>query len=421
MSKHLSDYKNILFLVNRNLYYRHYGPFIEYLQKVGHHVHLLHDYSHSKEGVKAGYFPALFSVPQFKRKISFIGVYYTNSDIIKFVRSHKIDYIFSVNSYRSYKIEISEIRPCKWIVLQHWADNFQQGVEEVFGCDHFLSYSNHWWDRFVGSDYFRQGNGTADTPKIHHVGHPLNFLYNDLDAKKIKEKYNLHPDKKVLTYLPIGPPNMYEFQKMLQRVWLVRHYSSLPSNLFLNLARKMLSPLIFRSKQTALNEKSVILSIKKFCKSNDYIFVVKSRLKAPLSKYFTDNADTVLYDETFYPPTISELLFVSDITISHFSMATFEAMAMKSYKINIDLEPVFDIFTSHYKTLFGTTWIDDFNTTGMGAIIKGNAFIENFGDSSADAYKFKDKNYTLFMNKYFSGVDDVRFKEEIDGIIEQAN
>lgn len=305
--------------------------------------------------------------------------------------------------------------------MQHWADNFQQGVDEVFGCDHFLSYSKLWWESFLGSDYFQQGNGNALSPKTHHIGHPLNFLYAHLNDKGIKEKYNLHPEKKVLTYLPIGPPNMYGFRKLLQRVWLVRHYSSLPKSLFMKLSLKMFSPLIFRSKQTALNEKSVILSIKKFCTNNDYTFVVKSRLKAPLSKYFTDNADAVLYDETFYPPTISELLYVSDITISHFSMATFEAMAMKSFKININLEPVFDVFTGHYDKLFGNTWIDDFSTTGMGSIIKGNAFIENFGNSSADAYKFQENNYLTFMKKYFSGIDDVRFKEEIDGIIEQTN
>ncbi len=408
-------------MVNRNLYYRHYGPFIEYLQGQGHSIFLLHDYSHTKKGVKAGYFPSLHSIPQFSGNVLFSGIYHDHTDIIEFIKAHRIQLVFSLHSYHHYKINMDGLRPCKWIVMQHWADNFQQGANEVLGCDHFLSYSKWWWESFLRSDYFKKGNRNSVFPKIHHIGHPLNFLFNELDAKKIKEKYNLHPEKKVLTYLPIGPPNMYGFRRRFQRVWLVRHYSSLPRSLFLKLAMPIISPLLFRSKQTDLDEKRVILAIKQFCNNNDHTFVVKSRLKAPLSKCFTDHADAVLYDETFYPPTISELLFVSDITISHFSMATFEAMAMKSFNININLEPVFDIFTGHYDKLFKNNWIDDFGTTGMGAIINGNAFVDKFGDSSAETFKFQEDRYSKIMDKYFSGVDDVNFKKELDGIIAHAN
>ena len=62
--------KAILFIVQRNLYYRHYGPFIKYFLCKSHAVHLLHDYSQPREGTKGGYFPSLSSVPQFNIKIS---------------------------------------------------------------------------------------------------------------------------------------------------------------------------------------------------------------------------------------------------------------------------------------------------------------------------------------------------------------
>ena len=80
--------------------------------------------------------------------------------------------------------------------------------------------------------------------------------------------------------------------------------------------------------------------------------IIKTRLKSRHSQFLLDNIDYIFFEETFYPPTITELLYVSDIAISHFSMATFESIAMKSYKININLEPVFDIFTDHFRFAF---------------------------------------------------------------------
>ena len=127
--------------------------------------------------------------------------------------------------------------------------------------------------------------------------------------------------------------------------------------------------------------------------------------------------DHLLYDESFYPPTISELLFISDITVSHFSMATFEAIAMKSFKININLEPVFEIFTDHFSTLFGNNWIDDFNTQGLGEIITGSDFINKFADSNYKEFQFNEKYYDDFMLKYFSGTNSMLFDKVMNEII----
>ena len=208
--------KNILFLVNRNLYYRHYGPFIDYFLNLGHNLNLLHDYSHARDGVKGSYFPALNSVPDFKGKISFYGIYKTKNDIISFIKENSIDFVFSLNSYNYYDIDKVSIEPSKWVCLQHWADNFQYGPIEPFSCDHFLSYSKYWWDSFIRSDYHKDSHILK--PKIHHIGHPLNYLIDKLDRDYIKKKYNIPLDKKVLTYLPIGPAPMYIFQTVYQKL-----------------------------------------------------------------------------------------------------------------------------------------------------------------------------------------------------------
>ena len=410
--------KRVLFVVDRNLYYRHYGPFIAYLIDKGHDVHLLHNYSHPREGIKGGYFPALYSVPQFDRNIRFIGLYNTKSDLISYIDGNNIDFVFSLMSYNYYKISPQHISSCQWVVLQHWADNFQYGASEVFGCDYFLSYSKLWWNNFMGSSYFGHKDDINKQPEVHHVGHPLNFLISQLDTKNIKKKYNLPLENKVLTYLPIGPPAMYGFESFYQKLWLVYKYSSLSHNPIIKAIASVASKILFRKEHELVNERQIVDSIKQFCLKNDFTFVVKTRSKSVHSKYLLNTADYVFYDETFYPPTISELLFISDITISHFSMATFEAIAMKSYKININLEPVFGVFTSLFTSLFKKEWIKDFNTQGLGKIINGGDFIRNFADSDCNKYKFNEKNYDSFMMKYFSGSNDSEFKGKMEAIIQ---
>ena len=380
-------------------------------------MHLLHDYSQLREGNKGGYFPSLFSVPQFDKKISFIGSFNTTKDIISYVRSNNIDYVFTLHSYIHYGIQTGQIRPCKWVVLQHWADNFQHGPKEVFGCDHFLSYSRLWWESFLLSDYNEKIKARKNNPKIHHIGHPLNYLIENLDSKYIKKKYNIPLDKKVLTYLPIGPASMYGFRNFFQKLWLVTKYSSLPHKISVQLISSLINLVLFRSAQSLVDEKLIISAIKRFCKNNGFTFIVKTRFKSVHSQFLLDHVDHLFYDESFYPPTISELLFISDITVSHFSMATFEAIAMKSFKININLEPVFDIFTNHFSTLFGNDWIDDFNIQGLGSIINGSEFVKKFADSHYNDFQFNEKHYDEFMLKYFSGTKPENFEKAIDEII----
>ncbi len=379
----------------------------------GHSIHLLHDYSQTRDGVKGGYFPALFSAPQFENEITFIGTYHSSSDIIDFVLSRKIEVVYSLNSWISYNVDIKRIRPCKWVVLQHWGDNFAQGPETVFQCDHFLSYSEYWWNSFLNSTYYRNASVIPDPPEVQHIGHPLNFLILELDKEQIKNKYNLCSKKGVLTYLPIGTPYMYCFKSLMQKIWLVYHYSSIPKKKFLHKIISYIASIYFKDKQTKVNEKNIVLSIKHFCSRNNLTFVVKTRFKTPISKFIEVNADVVYYDETFYPATITELMFVSDIVVSHLSMASFEAIAMKAYTININLRPVYGVFAEVLNDLFDNKWVDDFNTDGLGTIIDGDTFANSFSKEDIENFRFNDGHYIKFMNKYFGGTSPDNFKKTL--------
>jgi hypothetical protein len=408
----MANENRILFIVERNIYYRHYGPFIDFFLKRNQEVYLIHDYSHPRDGSKAGYFPSLYSSPRFEKQCKLISIYSSKNELVEFINSHDINFTFSLMSLNHYNIKKLEVPRTKWVLLQHWADNFQHGSSELCDSDIFLSYSKLWWDSFVMSKY----NNIPDSLislDVYHVGHPLNFLINSLSVKNIRDKYGLYQDKKVLVYLPIGPPKMYNFTSIFQKIWLAYYYSSL-SNKVIN---RFLKLFFAFNKKLHFDEEDILRSIRDFCNHNNYYFIVKTRSKSIHSQYLIDTADYVFYDESFYPPTISELLFISDITVSHFSMSTFEAVAMKSYIININLEPVFNIFTNHFSCLFGSKWLKDFNTNGISQIITKNEFVNSFGEMNESHFRFSMEKYNIFMNKYFSGVKSHYFYSILNNFI----
>ena len=407
----------ILFLTNRNIYYRHYGPFINYLLNEESSVHLLHDFNHPRKGLKKDYFPHLHSVPQFNKNIQFIGYYNDKNDIVNYINQNDIQVIFSLHSYISYGINKHEINKSKWVTLQHWADNFQHGTEEVLKCDLFLSYSKFWWDSFLNSEYHLKENSNINLPKVYHIGHPLNYLNNDLDKNLIKKKYCFLPEKKVLTYLPIGPPRGYAFENIFQKIWLAGHYSSLIPSLKWKIIKAIDRLLIFRTREKKVKEKDIIIAIKRFCLTNNFTFVIKLRAKSTCTQIMIECADKILYDENLYPPTITELMHVSDITISHQSMTTFEAMAMKGYCINIDLKPVLGIMDKVHRTLFNKEWESVLNIKNMSKEYSGSEFINEFASSSSNDFDFNEKHYDDFMLKYFSGTKPENFEKAIDKII----
>ena len=73
------------------------------------------------------------------------------------------------------------------------------------------------------------------------------------------------------------------------------------------------------------NDVNIVKAVRRFCDQNDAYLVVKTRTKTLAYDYEKEAADLLLYDESDYPPTILEILSISDLLIGYHSMAVTEA------------------------------------------------------------------------------------------------
>ena len=270
----------ILFLVERNLYYKFYGPIIEGFISRGHEIHLLHRYKPENldlKNQKLFYYPFLSQVPQFSKKICFISMFSKNEEINDYANCNGINFIFSLGSRGGYSLPKIE---AKWCTIQHGLDSF---VEKNFNSDYFFVYSKNW----IQSNSF--------TPNKDVIIIETGMYYCEEYIKdEVMKKYNLDQNKKYVFFipLPVNTSSSYTFIRGRIRRFFINRY----------LIKTELKLLKF------LNEK--------FNKIG-YEIIIKTRFKRFLSKNYYKYAK-VFYDECFYPSTVNELLSISEVTVVNF-------------------------------------------------------------------------------------------------------
>jgi len=270
----------ILFLVERNLYYKFYGPIIEGFLKRGCEIHLLHRYDQTTlnyKNQKMFYYPFLSQVPQFSKKIDFVSIFRTNEEISKYIEKFNIGYVFSLSSRGQYKIKKTVT---KWCTIQHGVDSFK---ENNFDSDFFFVYSKKW----IREDIFKHENDV----KIVEVGM---YYCEDFSRAKVVRKYNLDENKKYIFFVPL-PVNSYDAYTFI-RGRIKRFFM----NYFL--------------KKTEL---ALLSELKTQLKPHGYEIIIKSRFKRFLSKDYFKHAH-VFYDDSFYPSSLNELLGISETVMVNF-------------------------------------------------------------------------------------------------------
>ncbi|OFZ51876.1 MAG: hypothetical protein A2381_01060 [Bdellovibrionales bacterium RIFOXYB1_FULL_37_110] len=270
----------ILFLVERNLYYKFYGPIIEGLLKCGCEIHLLHRYDQttlSYKNQKMFYYPFLSQVPQFSKKVEFVSIFRTNEEIVEYIKKFNIEYVFSLSSRGQYKIKKTMT---KWCTVQHGVDSFK---ERSFDSDFFFVYSRNW----IRADIFKYNEDV----KIVEVGM---YYCEEFSKGSVARKYNLDENKKYIFFvpLPVNTSSAYTFIKG-------------------GLRRFCLNKFLIK------NELEILKFLKSELQGHGYEIIVKSRFKRFLSEEYNKFAN-IFYDESFYPSSVNELLSTSEATIVNF-------------------------------------------------------------------------------------------------------
>ena len=159
-------------------------------------------------------------------------------------------------------------------------------------------------------------------------------------------------------------------------------------------------------------------AMREFCDRQDGCLVLKGRVKKPISEATCALADLVLYDETFHPTTMTELLSVSELLVTHFSMAVFEAMNIGVYNIYIGLGPMFDAQVALIDDLFPGDWREDLTTSGVNEIQDAADFIRSFGESQLADYHLDGVSQQAAAAKYFSCPPGKATKQCVDALLE---
>ncbi len=393
--------KTVIFIIDRDIYFKFYSTIINEFLVRGFMVFLAHNHVNSRFPLsnKSLSFPSLSKAPQFgidktyQRSFIFKKI----DELITKINNEKIEYVFSLHSRSYYSIDKNTIPSSKWVTLQHWADNFVSEhalKKDILDCDYLCMYSKIWWNGFLKSKFSNNIAKSSKFPKILFHGNPYHDTFENFDNNQIREKYGIDLSKRIVLYIPLGFGGNH-LQTFSEKVW--SHYYNQT-----NKYPKFLLSLYAKFLRSKITEVDLIKKMQAFCKDNDAILVIKGRVKKPIPQDVERLCDNVIYDETFYPSTICELISVSSLVISHFSMTIFDVINHGVFNINIEFNKIGHLQTYLYDKIFDESWKDDFSHFGLNQINEPDSFIELLKDKTLDDFIINRSDVNEIANKYFS-------------------
>ena len=275
--------KWIVFLVERDNYYKFYSLLIEKLIEDGKKVWLLHRKKIiSFKDYKVLYYPAFNKIPLFKGfngsniRISYFR---RNEELTRLFYDNSAHLVFSIHSMEKYNIK--SLDNIKWFTLQSPDTLIEVTTQPSFSCDMLFLFSRK----------FLNFSPKQIINKLNYKECGLYYcdknMYNKPD---ILFKYNLPINLKYLLYIPLSNYHAYP----------VYSYSFLDK---------------YRLKRIFKKEINMIKTLSAILKEKGWGLLIKSRYKRILGKEYEENG-YVFYDETYYPQTLYELLKISSLVVS---------------------------------------------------------------------------------------------------------
>jgi len=366
----------VAFLIERNIYFRIFGPVIDKALEKGHEVFCLHNYSQPKTGSKAYQFPYISQAPQFTNGGVISLDFRSQGDFIEKCLQNNIQAIVSLNITQGNLGLIKELKlkGIYWVALQNGFDTVAVSGNYLTAPDKFFIYSPEWLECIF--DYLkRAGFQQKFSDKIMPVGFWLAEQKTIINPQDIKKKWGIPENKKVVLLLP------FPFGSSLKRPWTKYIYGTR-----------------FFSQE---NDYSVCLAIKEFCRKNSGYLLVKSRQKDPVRNYLKKMADKVLYDEEFYPSTIMECLAIADICFNFYSTVAIEAISMDVP--NVCIAPKTknwkDIQTSLWQTIFAKEK-DFFDFPGVSYLKTISEIIKDLPQKSFSDFSLDKEKQNQYLQKF---------------------
>jgi hypothetical protein len=363
----------IIFIVYRNNCFDHYSTVINLLLNNNKKVLILHNYEFTKKNNKSYLFPKIEDSP-FYKKINVISEkFYSEKDLQTKIEKYNFNYIITHKvpphdaNDNFYKL-INK----KWCILMHGLDIFDE-IKNIEKLKKNVDFYLLIWSKF----FLKRINKLIKKNKYSYNYYKKNIKsiiigcpyyckpLSIKNQKKIKKKYNIPYNKKILIYLPY-PLEIDRVSNKWKNGWQFI-FSGIGANFFpksiiKNLIKKIylfVILIIFNTKYILKlikreTEHTIIKKINYYCNKNNYYFIIKGRLKYVQKKDTHKYCDKVIYDyeKKHSPSIIEELYSIADLNICYSSGATFKAALYNVYTLNIKSD-MQDWLNSYHFEFFG--------------------------------------------------------------------
>jgi hypothetical protein len=317
------------FVIERKNYYRLFGPIIERALARGSQVDCWHDLSQLRSGPKALEFPDPGAVPIFRYGQPTVRPYRGEADLVRRLRADPSQAMVAVGC----GAVAGNVGAVRWFGLQYTLD--VAALVEPNGhsrCDGIGLHTAYWASRTADAlrivlhnrpDALASIDEAAIARTIKEkatvVGFPEMDQLHDIDPRRVRQRLGFEPARPVVVYAP------FPFMSNPRPFW-VRHIYGARNRLHQRLAVALTGRREYRSHiERGWTDRRVVDAVRRFCDANGAALVVKARAKDPASSYLVRRADAVLYDESYYPTTVLELMSIASLTIHCFSTIAYEA------------------------------------------------------------------------------------------------
>lgn len=437
----------IVFLVHRSMYYRFFFPIIEKALSLGYEVECWHDYGVARNNSKNYSFPDVSCAPKIAGKLE-IKTFLDYSDLkLKLIEREKdILALISLHPPQLYWGEKEKNSfSFKWITLMHGPDSLAEisNFKSPLSADelNFCAFSPYWlkWGTDFLEKYFPQSMSYVKSPgfKPMFVGMPEFDSFKDIDKDKIREKYGIPMGKNIVLYLPFPfwlRAGTFAWEKAFSGLLHntdvsangeYLHDNKLPLNLKLKHDLSYLFSIskdVFALKQllSGRNEAKVFRSIKKFCRNNDLLLFVKPRLKFPVAEAIKNEADLVVWDEEKQndPTILKELLSITKLTVSYFSLSVLSSVFAGVYHLNIVLPDRF-FASKPAKYFFQEKSPSMFNFSGVCDSWSIEAVVKNMETENIDRFIVDPVQRKKYVEQ-FIGFDDSSSSQRVLSLVERG-
>jgi hypothetical protein len=404
------------FYIGRLTYAAHFGPVADYFRARGAEIALFCDYRQEPSdcGYKSYLYPSVENIQKALAGYD-ITIFRSVRELVDIIKRRQIQvvFFFAFDSIaREAKVFITDKTVnVIFAYLQTGSDLFfaKDITKDISSADVVYLFSENWkgwWKKWLvhfklispdkQEDIFKQ----IDTKTVIS-GFPQIDQVVTFDRLSICEKYAIPKDKRVIVYLPF--PWRVPFS-----VW--SHIIYKPKNKFLKIVK-----LLFRGEwrhiqnlPKSVDDLQVARAIRQFADQNNAFFLVKGRLKNIIPAYLREIADSVIFDQSYYPCTIYELMYIADLCIGFYSEANKESVMCNTPCICLGPTeredwPVYAqwFFLEDFSPKPGSFYNFD------GAVYNKSVedFVENFPNETFEDYKLKPEGGEKFIEKFLGYSD----------------